>query len=294
MNRCSNGVLTICRNLCSRTRVFVQVLYWFPKSRKHRPSWGVISCWAGQILRLLWKRNCFIGLRCPAAGAYQIRIIIHCSIKIGFNSTFPYAKQAGSPSPRKIPISICVVKVDCLNLFWVSSVSQRKSHDCTYKGTTISFKLNIHTNSAVRNSIGESFYALSLSVVLFQFQEKHHYPVGGHDRSCREGPLELRAQSHWFASTFWQRELRIKACPGVSFRKSTGELYVSAFSRYRYTRPFLGAQPSPPMFPSSLAGKSTQYLPTFFPKIHFNIFLSSTPRSSEWSFSIRFLTSVMY
>jgi hypothetical protein len=32
--------------------------------------------------------------------------------------------------------------------------------------------------------------------VIFQYHEEHQYPVRGHGRCCRAGPLELRAQLH--------------------------------------------------------------------------------------------------
>jgi hypothetical protein len=88
------------------------------------------------------------------------------------------------------------------------------------------------------------FPRVYISVVLFQYHEEHHYPIRGHGRSWRAGPLSC-AQFHWLAPLFWLRGLQIKVSHGISLRKSTGMLYVSRFTLFRKKkkRRFAGTQP---------------------------------------------------
>jgi hypothetical protein len=69
----------------------------------------------------------------------------------------------------------------------------------------------------------------------YQYQYQYHIRSHGRSRST-----EMRAQFHWLAPPFWLRWLQTKASHGASLRKSTGMLYVSRFTRFRYMRRFAG------------------------------------------------------
>jgi hypothetical protein len=86
------------------------------------------------------------------------------------------AENNSQLSIKPVPVQLCPVQ-----FLWRAIMS---IHDADSKGGPLYRWL--------------SLYAFSLSAVLFQYHEEHQFPIRGHGRSCRAGPLGYTDSPHHF------------------------------------------------------------------------------------------------